>query len=103
MPRMCNRHGLYSIEVLIDRIISRGSAHHWPAYSADLSCLNFSFWSLALDRMVESEPKNIQELKKVLHDFVTGISEKQLRKMSRYTRHRAELCVAERGGSFEHL
>ena len=86
-----------------DRIISRGSAHHWPAYSPDLSCLDFSFWSLALDRVVKSEPKTIQDLKKVVQDFATGISEELLRKMARHTRRRAELCVAERGGYFEHL
>ena len=80
-----------------DRIISRGSAHHWPACSPDLSCLDFSFWSLALDRVVESEPKTIQELKKVVQDFVTGISKKQLRKMTQHTRT-AQHGGAVRGG-----
>ena len=84
-------------------IISRGSAYHWPAYSPDLSCLDFSFWPQAMDCVVESEPETIQELKKVVEDFASGISEEQLRKMTRHTRRRAELCVAERGGYFEHL
>ena len=63
-----------------------------------LVLLDLSFWSLALDRVVERESKTIQELKKVMHDFASGISDEQLRKMARLTRHRAELCMAERGG-----
>jgi hypothetical protein len=86
-----------------DRIISRRSARHWPACSPDLSCLDFSFWSQALDHVTKTEPKTIQELKTVVENFATDISEEQLRKMARHTRRRAELCVAERGGYFEHL
>ena len=53
-----------------DRIISRGGTHlHWPAYSPYLSCLDFSFWTQALNRVVESEPETIKELKKVVEDF----------------------------------
>lgn len=86
-----------------DRIVSRGSAHHWPAYSPDLSCLDFSFWPQALDHVVETEPQTIKDLKKVVENFAASISEEQLRKMARHTRRRAELCVAAAGGYFEHL
>ena len=51
-----------------------------------------------MDCVVESEPETIQELKKVVEDFASGISEEQPRKIVRHTRRRAELFVAERGG-----
>lgn len=86
-----------------DRIISRGSAHHWPASSPDLSCLDFSFWSQAHDRVVEAEPRTLQDLKTVVEEFSENMCEADLRKMARHTRRRAELCLAERGGYFEHL
>ena len=57
-----------------DRIISRGSTHHWSAHSPDLSCLDFSFWSQAIDQVVETEPQTIAELKKVVEDFAAGIT-----------------------------
>ena len=86
-----------------DRIISRGSTHHWSTHSPDLSCLDFSFWSQAIDQVVETEPQTIAELKKVVEDFAASITAEKLRKMARHTRRRAELCVAEKGGYFEHL
>ena len=89
-----------------DRIISRGSAHRtgpYTLYSPDLSCPDFSFWPQGMDCVVESEPETVQDLKNVVEDFTSGISEKQPRKIARHTRRWAELCVAERGGYFEHL
>lgn len=86
-----------------ERIISRRSAHHWPASSPDLSCLDFSFWSQTLDEVVEKEPQTLEELKRVVEEFAANIAEDVLRRMARHTRRRAELCVRERGGYFEHL
>ena len=65
-----------SVMAFLDRssTISRGGTHlHWPAYSPYLSCLDFSFWTQALNRVVESEPETIKELKKVV-----GMSPKRM-------------------------
>ena len=86
-----------------DRLISRNAQHHWPPYSPDLTCLDFSFWPQAQDEVVRRQPQTLSQLKDVVEDFARNISEDQLRRMARHTRRRAELCCAERGGHFEHL
>ncbi|KAF0290266.1 hypothetical protein FJT64_011478 [Amphibalanus amphitrite] len=45
-----------------DRIISRKSEHHWPPYSPDLSCLDFSVWSEIMAHVFRCEPQTIAQL-----------------------------------------
>ena len=85
------------------RVISRKAQHHWPPYSPDLTCLDFSFWPQAQDEVVRRRPQTLGQLKTVVEDFAKNINEDQLRSMARHTRRRAELCCAEKGGFFEHL
>ena len=86
-----------------DRIISRNSEHHWPPYSPDLSCLDFSVWSQVVDHVVRCEPATIAQLKTVVEDTQYSLTEDSLRKVARHTRRRAELCQSVQGGHFEHL
>lgn len=86
-----------------DRVISRKAEHHWPPYSPDLTCLDFSFWPLAQDEIFRQKPQTISQLKDVVEDFARNMDEDLLRRMARSTRRRAELCCAEQGGHFEHL
>ena len=44
--------------------------------------------------------KALSQLKDVLEDFARNISENQLWRMARHTRHRAELCYAKQGCQF---
>ena len=86
-----------------DRIISRNTDHHWPPYSPDLSPLDFSFWNQVMINVKKRQPSNIEELKNIVEEFASGVSEEFLRKIARHTRKRAALCVQEQGGHFEHL
>lgn len=86
-----------------NRIISRNSEHRWPPNSPDLSCLDFSFWSVVTTHIIQCEPKTLQELKELVEEFARNMDEDMVRRMARHTRRRAELCRSERGGHFEHL
>ena len=86
-----------------DQLISRGCRHHWPAYSPDLSPLDFSFWPQAVTYLIKEEPSSIEALKRAVENFAASLSRDQLRRMARHTRRRAELCAAAEGGYFEHV
>ena len=45
----------------------------------------------------------IEELKDIVETFARNINSVTIRSMARYTRYRAELCVTQGGGHFEHL
>ena len=85
------------------RVISRNSEHNWPPYSPDLSPLDFSFWGQAMAHVVRCQPATIPELKQVVEDFASNFNTDTARRMARHTRYRAELCVSQAGGHFEHL
>lgn len=86
-----------------DRLISRKTEHHWPPYSPDLSCLDFCFWTLAVEEVLRHKPQTLEQLKGIVEDFAKNIDADLLRRTARHTRRRAELCCAEGGGHFEHL
>ena len=84
-------------------MISRRTEHHWPPYSPDLNPLDFSFWSQAMSHVVRCQPTTLQELKEVVEDFASNFDPVKARSMARHTRKRAQLCVDQAGGHFEHL
>ena len=86
-----------------DRLISRNSEHIWPPYSPDLSCLDFSIWSTISSEVFKAQPTTIEQLKQVVEDVVRKMEPDSLRKVVRHTLKRAELCVSQKGGHFEHL
>ena len=86
-----------------DRVISRQTEHHWLPYSPDLNPLDFSFWSQAMAHVVRCEPSTLQELKEVVEDFAINFDPEKAKSMARHTRRRAQLCVQQAGGHFEHL
>ena len=86
-----------------DRIISRRTEHHWPPNSPDLSPLDFSFWSQAMQEVYRCQPSSLAALKAVVEDFATNLEEDNVRKMAHHVKKRAELCRLQNGGHFEHL
>ena len=81
-----------------ERLISRNSTHIWPPYSPDLSCLDFSFWAQAMAEVTRCKPSTLADLKRVVEEFADLV-----RRMCRNTRKRAQICVQQKGGYFEHL
>ena len=85
--RMISRHTPNDV-----RVISRNSEHHWPPYSPDLTCLDFSFWPQAQEQVVRQKPQTSSHLKSIVEEFARSISEEQLRRMARHSRRRTDLC-----------
>ena len=77
--------------------------HHWPLYSPDLNLLDFSFLSQAMAHMVRCEPSTLQELTEVVEDFAINSDPEKTRAMARHTHKRAQLCIDQAGGHFQHL
>ena len=86
-----------------DRVISRRTEHFWPPYSPDLNPLDFSFWSQSMAHVVRCKPSTLEQLKQVVEDFAANFDPEKARSMARHTRYRAQLCVNQAGGHFQHL
>ena len=86
-----------------EKIISRNSTHHWPPYSPDLSVLDFSFWAQAMTEVIRCKPSTLTALKDVVEEFAEDMDEDLVRTMCRNTKKRAQNCVDQKGGYFEHL
>ena len=68
-----------------NRIVSRNSGHSWPPNSPDLSCLDFSFWSVVTLHIIHCEPETLQELKELVEDSTRNMDEDMQRRMARHT------------------
>ena len=90
-----------------DRIISRFAKiegmPEWSANSPDFNPLDFCFWGLAMAEVWKQKPKTIPALKKVVEDFFNNLGPDFVKKCVLNIRKRAQLCVQEQGGHFEHL
>ena len=83
--------------------LRRNLTYIWLPYSPDLSPLDFSFWSLAMSEVTRTKPESLTALKEVVEDFALNMDKELVRKICRNVKKRAELCVAQKGGHFEHL
>ena len=86
-----------------NRIISRTAEVEWPSRSPDLNPLDYSFWGQAMKAVWDAKPATIDELVTVVEDFFENIPEDSVRKTVANIIKRAELCVSQSGGHFEHL
>ena len=75
----------------------------WPANSPDLNPLDFTFWGQAMAKVWKEKPKTIQELKNVVENFFSSLDSDFIKKCVLNIKKRAELCLQEDGGHFEHL
>ena len=90
-----------------DRIISRlakiVTMPEWSARSPDLNPLDFTFWSQAMQKVWEEKPKTIAALKTVVETFFSSLTPDFINNCVLNIKTRAQLCVQENGGHFEHL
>jgi hypothetical protein len=85
-----------------ERVISRRTNIPWPAKSPDLNILDFFFWSYAQSEVYRRKPSTIDELKDVVEEVCETIGPEMIKNAAANFRKRAEFCVAENGGHFEH-
>ena len=90
-----------------DRIISRWAniegMPEWSANSPDLNPLDFCFWGMAMAEVWKQKPETIPALKKVVEDFFKNLGPDFIKNCVLNIRRRAQFCVQENGGHFEHL
>ena len=92
-------------QIFGDRLISRFANREWPSRSPDLNPLDFSFWNLAMTEVYKVKPKTLEELTTTVENFFEqlGQDENLVRKIVGNILKRAEICVQQEGGHFEHL
>ena len=86
-----------------NRIISRRAEIEWPSRSPDLNPLDYSFWGQAMKAVWDAQPTSTEELATVVEHFFENVPQNVVRKTVANIRKRAELCISQRGGHFEHL
>ena len=103
-PPHCTREAK---EFLLDKfrgkVISRGTPINWPAHSPDLNPLDFHFWSEAQAEVYRKKPEDIESLIECVKTFAASYCSMTIRKVSTNVLKRAQLCVREQGGHFQHL
>ena len=85
-----------------DRVISRNMNHPWPAKSPNLSPLDFYFWSVAMTKLRNHQPKTLNELKEIVDSFAESLDEDELKKVARSVKGRAKAYKEARCGAFEY-
>ncbi|GFT04312.1 uncharacterized protein TNCV_1928731 [Trichonephila clavipes] len=85
--------------------IGRGGPVRWPAWSPDLSCLDFYFWghmkSLVYDTPVDNAEELVARIAVAAGEIRNSPGVFQNVRMSK--RRRCEACIVARGRNFEHL
>ena len=85
------------------RVISRGTQIAWPAHSPDLNPLDFYYWASAQKEVYSRKPTTVDELFNVVKRFSEEHRENVLHSVALNVLKRANLCVQQNGGHFQHL
>lgn len=89
----------FLLEKFNGRVISRGTPINWPAHSPDLNPLDFHFWGEAQNHVYREQPESIESLIQCVKTFAATT----IRKVADNVLKRAELCLTNNGGHFQHL
>lgn len=87
-----------------ERIIARGFSQNWPAYSPDLSPLDYYFWGTVKDRVYNCfRPTNIEELQQRICEVIANVDDDELKRSILHLPTRLQFVMDREGGAFEHL
>ena len=84
------------------RVISRSTQIARPAHSPDFNSLGFYYWTLAQKEVYSAKPTTVNELINVVRRFSKEHRENVLRSVALNVFKRANLCVQQNGGHFQH-
>jgi hypothetical protein len=84
-----------------DRVISRLTAHPWPAKSPDLSVLDYWFWNVAMAELRRVPPTTLEELKTTVDAFSESVDREEVFRSVSHLRERAQVCRNLGGAAFE--
>ena len=57
----------------------------WPARSPDMSCLEFWFWGVEMEKVRKSRPLTLTELKAVVEVFAGSVDPEEVKRSARNT------------------
>ena len=93
----------YLNQKLGDRWIGRAGPVSWPPRSPDLTPCDFFLWGYIKDRVFQTLPNTIAELKTKIRAAIQSITEDTLMKVVKNTEFRLQMLVRHQGGHFENL
>lgn len=96
-----------TIQVLNQKFPNRWIGKHgpiaWPPRSPDLSPLYFFLWGYIKDKIYNTRPGNLNELKNRISNAIREITPEILRKVRENMIFRAVVCFDNDGRQFEHI
>ena len=76
----------------------------WPCNSPDLNPCDYFLWSQVKAELKTMEPAaNVAQLRVNLNIALDAINPKHIQAACRQFRGRLQMCVREKGGSFQHM
>ena len=86
-----------------NRVISDRLDLFWPPKSPDLNPLDFSIWGQADNAVFKAQPSTIDELKRVVQNFLNTMSKEDLFRVTANFEKRAAFCLKLNGGHIEQI
>jgi len=80
-----------------------GEGHIWPAYSPDLSPLDFFLWGYIKDKIYKDNPKSIEELEKAITNCFKSVPAEMLHRVIASFPNRLRMVVIAQGGHIENI
>lgn len=76
---------------------------NWPARSPDITPMDFSIWGFIKDQVYLTTPRNKDDLILKIREACNKITPTMLRRIQKKIIKRAQTCLQNNGGHFEHL
>ena len=83
------------------RVVGKGADVTWPPSSPDLTPLDFYLWGFVKEKVAQSSPKTVEELKRAIETVVHQIPADTCRRVAEEAKRRAERCISKNGGQVE--
>ena len=64
----------------------------WQAKSFDMSCLEFWFWGVEMEKVRKSRPSTLTELKAVVEVFAGSVDPEEVKRSARSVWNRTRAC-----------
>jgi hypothetical protein len=83
----------------MDRVVSKNL---WPPRSPDLTPADYFLWGYLKERVYKNKPRTIQDLRANITTEINIIDTGMLTHVSENIVKRAQMCLEEEGGHFQH-
>ena len=100
-----NYRGTYQLlnTIFNNQWIGTNGPIQWPPRSPDLNPLDYFMWGNLKNKIYKQRYENIDALKTAVREKINQIDGRTILKTVRAVEKRAQKCIEQRGGVFEHL